>query len=256
MRVLIVDDEPLAREALVNTLAARRDVERFDSACDAMEAFARLGEAAYDVLLLDISMPEVSGIELVDQLKESNFPVPSVVFVTAYKEHAIAAFEKHAVDYVLKPFSKERINEALDAAFQRSSDERAAQLIKNLPLLRQLSQHGPARIAIKANGSIFFIDPSDVLVVRAEGNYVLLEREAGSHLLRESISVMAKKLKPYGFLQIHRSVLVNAAFVERIQPQATGEYGLRLRGGKTYTVTRTYKANLSGLASTWIAPEV
>jgi two-component system LytT family response regulator len=256
MRVLIVDDEPLAREALANTLAARRDVERFDSACDAMEAFARLGEAAYDVLLLDISMPEVSGIELVDQLKENNFPMPSVVFVTAYKEHAIAAFEKHAVDYVLKPFSKDRINEALDAAFQRSSDERAAQLIKSLPLLRQLSQHGPARIAIKANGSIFFIDPSDVLVVRAEGNYVLLEREAGSHLLRESISVMAKKLKPYGFLQIHRSVLVNAAFVERIQPQATGEYGLRLRGGKTYTVTRTYKANLSGLASTWIAPEV
>jgi two-component system LytT family response regulator len=95
-----------------------------------------------------------------------------------------------------------------------------------------------------------------VLVVQAEGNYVLLERETGSHLLRESISVMAKKLKPYGFLQIHRSVLVNASFVEEIQPQATGEYGLRLKGGKQYTVTRTYKANLNGLASTWIAPEV
>ncbi len=256
MRVLTVDDEPLAREALDNALAARKDVERFDSACDAMEALDRLGEAAYDVLLLDISMPEVSGIELVDRLRESNFPLPSVVFVTAYKEHAIAAFEKHAVDYVLKPFSNDRINEALSAAFQRTSGERATQLIKTLPLLRQLPQHRAARIAIKANGRILFIDPSDVLVVQAEGNYVLLEREAGSHLLRESISVMAKKLKPYGFLQIHRSVLVNASYVEEIQPHATGEYGLRLKGGKEYTVTRTYKANLSGLAATWIAPEV
>jgi two-component system LytT family response regulator len=256
MRILIVDDEPLAREALANVLAARKDVERFDSACDAMEALARLGENAYDVLLLDISMPEVSGIELVDRLRDNNFPVPSVVFVTAYKEHAIAAFEQHAVDYVLKPFSNDRINEALDAAFQRTSDERAAQLIKTLPLVRQLSPQGPARIAIKANGSILFIDPSEVLVVKAEGNYVLLERKAGSHLLRESISVMAKKLKPYGFLQIHRSVLVNASFVEEIQPHGTGDYGLRLKGGKEYTVTRNYKANLNDLASTWIAPEV
>jgi two-component system LytT family response regulator len=253
---LIVDDEPLAREALANALAARKDVVRFDCACDAMEALDRLGDAAYDVLLLDISMPEVSGIELVDRLRENDFPTPSVVFVTAYKEHAIAAFEKHAVDYVLKPFSNDRINEALGAAFQRTSCERAAQLIKTLPLLRQLSQQQPARIAIKANGSILFIDPSDVLVVQAEGNYVLLERETGSHLLRESISVMARKLKPYGFLQIHRSVLVNASFVEEIQPHATGEYGLRLKGGREYTVTRTYKANLNGLASTWIAPEV
>jgi two-component system LytT family response regulator len=256
MRVLIVDDEPLAREALANVLAARKDIERFDFACDAMEALDRLGEAAYDVLLLDISMPEVSGIELVDRLSESNFPVPSIVFVTAYKEYAIAAFEKHAVDYVLKPFSNDRINEALGAAFQKTLGERAAQLIKTLPLMRQLSQQRAARIAVKANGRILFIDPSDVLVVQAQGNYVLLEREAGSHLLRESISVMAKKLKPYGFLQIHRSVLVNASFVEEIQPHATGEYGLRLKGGKEYTVTRTYKANLNGLAATWIAPEV
>ena len=173
MRVLIVDDEPLAREALANALAARKDIDRFDSACDAMEALDRLGDAAYDVLLLDISMPEMSGIELLDRLREKNLPVPSVVFVTAYKEHAITAFEKHAVDYVLKPFSKDRINEALGAAFQRTSGERAAQLIDTLPLLRQLSRPQPSRVAIKANGSIFFIDPSDVLVVRAEGNYVL-----------------------------------------------------------------------------------
>jgi DNA-binding LytR/AlgR family response regulator len=94
------------------------------------------------------------------------------------------------------------------------------------------------------------------MVLHAEGNYVLLEREAGSNLLGESISVMAKKLKPYGFLQIHWSVLVNGSLVEEIETHATGEYGFRLKGRKEYTVTRTYKANLNGLASTWIAPEV
>jgi DNA-binding LytR/AlgR family response regulator len=129
-------------------------------------------------------------------------------------------------------------------------------LIKTLPLLQQLPSQKAARIAIKSNGRILFIDPSDVLAVRAEGNYVLLERKTGSHLLRESISVIAKKLKPHGFLQIHRSVLVNAVFVEEIQAHATGEYSLRLKGGKEYTVTRTYRSNLNGLAAIWIAPEV
>jgi two-component system LytT family response regulator len=94
-----------------------------------------------------------------------------------------------------------------------------------------------------------------VLSVHAEGNYVLLHRTAGSYLMRESISVMTDKLKPYGFVRIHRSVLVNAACVEEIQPRAIGEYGLRLRGGREYTVTRTYRENLTKIATSWIGTE-
>lgn len=92
----------------------------------------------------------------------------------------------------------------------------------------------------------------DVAAVQAEGNYVLLKRETGSYLLRESISSIAEKLEVYGFIRIHRSVLVNTTFVEEIRPISTGEYGLRLRGGKEYTVTRTYKKNLKSLAEFWI----
>jgi two-component system LytT family response regulator len=92
--------------------------------------------------------------------------------------------------------------------------------------------------------------------VQAEGNYVLLQREAGSHLLRESISVMADKLRPYGFIRIHRSVLVNSAFVREIRPWSTGEYGLLLKSGKEYTVTRTYKKNLKHIAASWIGTDV
>jgi DNA-binding LytR/AlgR family response regulator len=108
------------------------------------------------------------------------------------------------------------------------------------------------RIAIKAKGKILFINLGDVVAVRAEGNYVLLQRDSSAYLLRESISAVAEKLEPYGFIRIHRSVLVNPAYVEEIQPYSTGEYGLRVKGGKEYTVTRTYKKNLKALAEFWI----
>src|SRR5262245_4847437 len=105
MRVLIVDDEPLSRSALANALRARSDVDAFDSAKDAIQAFEMLEKRPYDVLLLDIQMPELSGIELAKRLNRRVAPIPSIVFVTAHHEHAVAAFEMHAVDYVLKPFS-------------------------------------------------------------------------------------------------------------------------------------------------------
>jgi len=125
-------------------------------------------------------------------------------------------------------------------------------LIAGFPSIQSLSRPPSPRIAIKAKGKILFINLGDVVAVRAEGNYVLLQRESSSFLLRESISAMADKLEPYGFIRIHRSALVNPAFVEEIQPYPTGEYGLRLKGGKEYTVTRTYKKNLKSLAEFWI----
>jgi DNA-binding LytR/AlgR family response regulator len=128
------------------------------------------------------------------------------------------------------------------------SDARAARFIEAFPGLQALVRGPLPRIAIKVKGRILFINLGDVVVVQAEGNYVLLQRESSSFLLRESISALAEKLEPYGFIRIHRSVLVSAAFVEEIRPYSTGEYGLRVKGGKEYTVTRTYKANLLSLA--------
>jgi DNA-binding LytR/AlgR family response regulator len=255
MRVLIIDDEPLAQTALAHILSKRNDVEVFHSAGDAIEALEKMGQHACDVLLLDINMPEGSGIELLGRLKESNRPALSIVFVTAHEEHAISAFENHALDYVLKPFSNERIGEVLAEAFRRTAAERAAKLVEALPQLEKLRQRQTARIAIKAKGRILFLNPEDVFAVQAEGNCVLLQCTAGSYLLRESISVMEEKLKPYGFIRIHRSVLVNAAFVEEVQPWVTGEYALRVKGGKEYTVTRTYKKNLKSIATSWIGAD-
>jgi len=124
--------------------------------------------------------------------------------------------------------------------------------LEAVPILRADSMPQVPRIAIKVKGTILLIHLSDVLAVQAQGNYVLLQRDTNSYLLRESISVVAQKLEPYGFIRIHRSVLVNASLVEAIRPCSTGEFGLQLKGGKEYTVTRTYKNNLRFLAQFWI----
>src|SRR5262244_1550445 len=155
MRVLIVDDEPLSRSALASALRGRNDIEGLDSAKDAIEAFEMLEKKPYDVLLLDIQMPELSGIELAGRLNRRNTAIPSIVFVTAHHEHAVAAFEKHAVDYVLKPFSNNRIHEALNMAIRRTEGERAAQFVKILPRLEELLSKS-AKLAIKTKGKILF----------------------------------------------------------------------------------------------------
>ena len=246
MRVLIVDDQPLAQTALANILSARSDVEHFDSANDAIEVFEKMATDSYDVLLLDIEL-DLSSSQLLDQIRERSLPLPSIVFATAHVEHAVAAFERHTVDYVLKPFSNESINEALDRAARRAKGERAVKLIEALPQLQNLSSPGRPMIAIKAKGRILFINPGDVVAVQAEGNYVSLQRESDSYLLRESISRVAEKLKPYGFIRIHRSALVNTTFVVEIKPYSTGKCGLRVKGGKEYAVTSAYKKNLKPL---------
>jgi two-component system LytT family response regulator len=131
-------------------------------------------------------------------------------------------------------------------------EDQTIRLIEAFARLEELARRSSIRFAIKANGRILFINPSEVVAVMAEGNYVLLQQESGSYLLRESISAVAEKLEPFGFVRIHRSVLVNALFVEEIKPYSTGEYGLVVKGGKEYTVTRTYKQNLKALAEFWI----
>jgi two-component system LytT family response regulator len=119
------------------------------------------------------------------------------------------------------------------------------------PWMKPQNQPSP-RVAIRAKGKILFINLSEVVAVQAEGNNVSLQWNGNSYLLRESLSAVAAELEPQGFIRIHRSILVNASFVEEIRPYPTGEYGLRVKGGKEYTITRTYKKNIKSLAEYWI----
>ena len=241
----------LGQTALASILATPSDAEGHESATDTIEAPDELGKCSDDISSLDTCTPESSRLELRDRLEESGHRVSVVASAFPPDEHATTAIEKRAADHVLKPSSKDRIKKALDVAFRGTAEERAVGLAEALPQQRQST-----KIAIKANGRIVFIDPDDVIAVESEGNYVSLQRRSDSYLLRESISVMAEILKPYGFVRIHRSVLVNSSFVEQIQSRQAGAYGLRTNGGKEYTVTRTYKNNLKSLAATWIGTDI
>lgn len=131
----------------------------------------------------------------------------------------------------------------------------AADLIRTLQQLEVIAKRQSARIAVMAKGRILFLDLAEIVAVEAEGNYVSLQHRPNPYLLRESLSSMAEKLRPYGFIRIHRSVVVNISDVEEIQPLPTGEYRLRVKGGKEYLVTRTYKDNLRDLAQLWVGSE-
>jgi len=181
-------------------------------------------------------------------------PKLPVVSARAHREHAIAPFGKKAAGEAVDP-SGECIRAPLMTRFRQSTAGQTTSLSKALPQTRTLAMGKSARIAIKAKGRILFIDAADVIAVEAKGNYVSLLHISSSHLLRESISTMEEKLNLHGFVRIHRSVLVNAALVEEIHPRSTGEYVLRVRGGREFTVTRTYKNNLQLLAQLWIGME-
>ena len=147
------------------------------------------------------------------------------------------------------------IHEPMTVHFFQEEAEQSASFIDPLLPLPMPAKWKSARIAIKAKGRILLIDAADVIAIEAQGNYVLLHHVSSSHLLRESIATMEERLQPHGFARIHRSVLVNAALVEEIQPRRAGEYVVRVKGGREYTVTRTYKKNLQLLAQLWIGTD-
>jgi DNA-binding LytR/AlgR family response regulator len=200
--------------------------------------------------LLDSGDPHIHGrVKFVRG--EHRQPLQPTVSAKARSEQSVATLGTKAADKTVEP-GVERIREPLTVAFRQRVAGRTASLSEALPQLPAPAIQTSARIAIKAKRRILFIDAGDVVAVEAKGNYVLLLHRSGSHRLRESISTVEEKLNLHGFVRIHRSVLVNAALVEEIQPWSTGEYVLRVRGGREYTVTRIYKKNLQLLARSWI----
>ena len=158
-------------------------------------------------------------------------------------------------DYTLESTAEDGFYEPTDASLPPLTRVDAANVIRVLRRLEVIAKRQAPRIAFKAKGRILLLDLADILAVQAEGNYVSLRHRPNAYLVRESLSSMAEKLGPYGFIRIHRSVVVNISAVEEIQPLSTGEYRLRVKGGKEYLVTRTYKHNLRDLAQLWVGSE-
>jgi DNA-binding LytR/AlgR family response regulator len=158
-------------------------------------------------------------------------------------------------DYTLESTAEDEFCEPADTSMLPVIRVDAANLMRVLRQLEVIAKRQALRIAFKAKGSILLLDLADILAVQAEGNYVSLRHRTNPYLVHESLSSMAEKLKPYGFIRIHRSVVVNISAVEEIQPLPTGEYRLRVKGGKEYLVTRRYKHNLRDLAQLWVGSE-
>jgi DNA-binding LytR/AlgR family response regulator len=203
----------------------------------------------------------MSGREIQDQKAVAcEMPVQQVANANADvaaspRRGATICPTKSKREYTLESTAEDGFYEPVDTSLLPVTRVDAANLIRVLRQLEVIAKRQVPRIAFKVKGRILFLDLAEIVAVQAEGNYVSLRHRPNPHLLRESLSSMAEKLKPYGFIRIHRSVVVNISAVEEIQPLPTGEYRLRVKGGKEYLVTRTYKDNLRDLAQLWVGSE-
>lgn len=244
IRALIVEDEPLARERIRSLLEGERDVEVIAEAGDGRSGVERIKSLDPDLVFLDVNMPELDGFGVIEEIGVE--AMPPVIFVTAYDQFAVQAFDTHALDYLLKPFDEDRFRAAVDRARQAlrrqhagSLDRRLTDLLEDLRRPRHLE-----RLAVKSGGKIIFIRTDDIEWITAEGNYARLHAGTRSHLMRETMSSLESKLDPTRFIRIHRSTIVNTDAIAELEPLFQGDYVVILRNGTRLTSSRGYRTNL------------
>jgi two-component system LytT family response regulator len=247
VRALIVDDEPLARAHLRSLFADRDDVEVIGECGDGASAVEQIRALSPELVLLDIQMPELDGLAVVREVGLDR--MPTVVFVTAYDEFAIAAFDVNAADYVLKPVDRERFAKAVDRAVRLVRGGGAAPAVREETLARLLDQLGVdrrylERIAVKNDGRVHFVKVSEIDWVEAADDYVKFHVGKAAFLHRDTLSRMESRLPPSQFLRIHRSVIVNVERIRELQPWFQGDWVVRLADGTTLHSSRSYRGNV------------
>ena len=242
LRVLLVEDEPPARRRLRALLQQHDDVTIIGEATHGGEAVELIQRDQPDVVLLDVELPVANGFEVIDAVGASE--MPDVIFVTAYDHYAIRAFDVHALDYLLKPVERERLETALDRARVRRAEARrsASALGRAMEEMRQ--RPVVSRISVRHGDRIIFVDIADIDYVQAEGNYVRIRARGTSFLVRQTLNGYEAKLRAHGFLRIHRGTLVQTDRIAELQPLFHGEYVVRLRDGTKLTSGRSYRDHL------------
>lgn len=251
IRVLIVDDEPLARERVRSLLGALPDAECIGECGDGASAVTAIRKDAPDIVLLDVQMPELDGFGVISQL--SGDKIPAIIFVTAYDRFALKAFEVHAVDYLLKPFDQERFVTAMNRAIELVKRQQAGELSQRLTALLADVRPETAkskfvdRIAVKSSGRVVFVKVDDIDWIEAADNYVNIHVGAENHLHRETMASLEGQLSPEKFMRISRSTIVNMDRIKELQPLFHGEYAVILRNGTKLTLSRSYREKLDQL---------
>jgi two-component system LytT family response regulator len=250
IRTVIADDEPLARERIRTLLAEEPDIEIVAEAANGPEAVEAVQQNAPDLLFLDVQMPGLDGFGVIEQLEGGH--LPSIVFVTAYDEYALQAFEVHALDYLLKPFNRTRFQKTLRRAREhvlgRTNGGLSRELVSLLESLRSPRKHLD-RIVIRNAGRVVFLPTSEIDWVEAAGNYVKIYAGKEHHVLRETLKNLEQRLDPNDFVRVHRSTILNVRRIRELQPLFHGDYLAILNDGTRITCSRSFSPRLDALLS-------
>jgi len=246
LRAMIVDDEPLARTRIKRMLENIGSIEIVGECSNGREATQQIPKIQPDLVLLDVQMPEMDGFEVLQALK-SKFPY--VIFVTAYDQYAVRAFEVFALDYLLKPFNETRLEKAITRAREQielkndaNFTEQISKLVEDLKEKSHLD-----RLVMKDERKIWFVPVHTIDWIEAEGKYVNVHVGKDSHLLRESLTALENKLNPKLFARIHRSSIVNVERIKELQPWFHGDYRVILSTGTELILSRTYRKRFQEL---------
>lgn len=248
LKVLIADDEPLARQSIALLLEQEANIAQVEQAADGLQALALFEQLQPDLVFLDIQMPGLTGIELASQFASK----AEVVFVTAYDNFAVTAFELDAIDYLLKPFDDERFLQALQRATKRIHEHQLSDLTRVSEVIRQLQQDSGSRykskLIIKDPGRIRLQDVDQIDFIRGAGNYAEIHLVDGKMLLhRATMSTLEQQLDPTVFIRIHRSVIIRRACVTELHLNERGDYTVVLKDGQQFSLSRQNKYKLEQL---------
>ncbi len=253
IRALIVDDEPLARTGVRQLVEPLDDVTITGEASDGPDAVQQIETHEPDLVFLDVQMPEMSGLEVVREVGVENMPL--TIFVTAYDQYALDAFEAHALDYLLKPIEEERFEEAMERARRQLQRVEAGALSEQLRgVLQEYADEEDEededtidRFTIRSRDRIYFVEVDDVQWVESEGDYVALHDGEDAHLVRKTMKELEQKLGPKSFVRIHRSYIVNVDYIEELRPLDHGTYQIHMENGTPLKTSRGYSDNVDAL---------
>lgn len=248
IRTLIVDDEPAARDGMRHLLTADPEIVLTGECANGREATAAIRDTAPDLVFLDVQMPELDGFGVLREVGVE--AAPTVVFVTAFDQYALRAFDVHAIDYLLKPFTDDRFRQSLDRAKQQVRQGRLEDLSRKLAALLDHDEVASAReryldrLVVKSGGKVTLLPVGEIEWIDAEGDYVRIHVGKTWHLLRETMKNLEDQLDSARFVRIHRSTIVNLEKVKELQPFFRGEYVVVLHNGTTLKLSRGYRDNL------------
>ncbi len=244
IQTLIADDEVLSRTKLRYLLDGEPDIEVVGEGSNASEVIDLVGVTAPQLLFLDVKMPGMNGLEVVEQLSRGDRPVPHIIFTTAYDQYALQAFEIRAIDYLLKPFTAERLQMAVQRVREQIEfSELSAGRTKNP---KDKSGY-TTRLVFKSRGRILFLSVTDIRWIGAEENYVRICTAHETHLLRETMASMEQKLDPNSFLRVHRSAIVNLKYVREVRTETQGDFVVQMIDGQKVPMSRSYHARIREL---------